>query len=70
MFNFMLMQLFRFEKVGRVCAGDFLGEERWNAPEPYMPYKGNFILIIILIIYGMAGLFCLSIFCLAVTLKF
>ena len=65
-FNFILMQLFRFTHAGKVCAGEFLADDMDldDIPEPYMPAKGNFIFIMIMVIYGMVGLFLLSVFCL------
>ena len=69
MLNFILMQLWRFEHEGRVCSGDFLTEDiKWNAPEPYMPVKGFFIMTIIKVIYGMIGLIFISVCLLAATL--
>ena len=67
--NFILMQLWRFEHLGRVCSGDFLlpGEA---AESPYMPMKGYFIRTIIFVIYGMFMLVFISILCLAATLKY
>ena len=57
--------------MGQVCSGDFLEtDDIFSAEVPYMPYKGRFILVIIIIIYAMIGLFLLSIFMLAMTLKY
>ena len=65
------MQLYRFEKLGRVCAGDFLPKEtKWKDTEGYLLYKGYFITVMICIIYGMLGLMLLSVLLLALTLRY
>ena len=63
------MQVYRFEHMGRVCSGDYL-ENQWAAEEPFLIFKGYFILVMICIIYGMIGLVMLSVLMLALTLKY
>ena len=68
--NFILMQLYRFEHLGRVCAGDYLTEDaKWDTPG-YLLYKGYFISVMVMVIYGMVGLMLLSVLLLALTLRY
>ena len=64
------MQLYRFEHLGRVCAGDYLSEDtKWDTPG-YLLYKGYFISVMVFVIYGMVGLMLLSVLLLALTLRY
>ena len=65
--NFIFMQLYRFEHLGKVCAGDYNTSDDF---EGYLPKKGLFIRIMIDIIYGMIGLTILSIICFALTISY
>ena len=65
--NFIFMQLYRFEHLGKVCAGDYNAS---GDQAGYLPTKGLFIHLMIDIIYGMLGLIVLSIICLSLTFKY
>ena len=66
------MQLYRFGHMGKVCAGDYLYQEKWNESvnEDYLVIKGQFIYVMILIIYGMMGFVVFSVIIIALTLKY
>ena len=58
---FILMQVWRWSHAGQVCSGDFL-ENKDDAPEGvYLIFEGTFIKGILILIYSILGLSCLSI---------
>ena len=75
-FNFILMNLWRFEHEGKVCSGDYLEENdrkeyaKMDGENGYMIKKGFFIYVIICVIYGMIGLVICSISLIACTFKY
>ena len=66
------MQLYRFEHMGKVCAGDYLYQDKFNQGDDsdYLVIKGQFIYVMILIIYGMIGFVVFSVVIIALTLKY
>ena len=56
--------------MGKVCSGDYLYASKWDQEAPYLIIKGQFIYVMILIIYGMMGLVVFSVLVIALTLKY
>lgn len=61
---FILMNLWRWDKPGRVCSGEFLtrGERMdQNIAKYYLIEEGLFLKVILIILYSMIGLGCYSV---------
>ena len=64
-FNFIMMQLYRFTHAGRVCSGDFLYNPDRDAKENYLIEAGYFINVLIWTYYSMIAVILLSVSCVA-----
>ena len=58
---FILMQVWRWSHAGRVCAGDFLDDKDSADTNVYLIFEGRFIKIMLIIVYSVLGMSCLSI---------
>lgn len=58
---FILMQVWRWSHSGKVCSGDFLPEGIEPPTDVYLVFEGKFIKAILIAIYSIMGLSCLSI---------
>ena len=58
---FILMQVWRWSHAGRVCAGDFLDNKDDADREVYLIFEGKFIKVMLIIVYSVLGMSCVSI---------
>ena len=58
---FVLMQVWRWSHAGRVCSGDFLPEDYQGDTSMYLIFEGRFIKTMLIAIYSIMCLSCLSI---------
>ena len=58
---FTLMNVWRWSHPGRVCSGDFLDDKEMADQGVYLIVEGRFIKIMLIIVYTIGGLSCLSI---------
>jgi hypothetical protein len=63
---FILMQIWRWSHGGRVCSGDYLSEDEVFDKNDYLIFEGKFIRGVLILIYSILGLSCLSIFLITV----
>jgi len=63
---FILMQVWRWSHSGRVCSGDFLDDLDSADKNVYLVFEGKFIKIMLLIVYSVLALSCLSIMIISV----
>ena len=70
LFNFIMMQLYRFTHNGRVCSGDYKGDDRDFTNREYLVEYGFFIYVLIWCYYSMIALLTISVSCFALTLKY
>ena len=58
---FILMQVWRWSHSGQVCSGDLQKPGRQYNDDEYLIFEGKFIKAILIAIYSILGLSCLSI---------
>ena len=58
---FILMQVWRWSHAGKVCSGDYLSEIVDSDKDEYLIFEGKFIKAILIAIYSILGMSCLSI---------
>jgi len=58
---FILMQVWRWSHAGQVCSGDYLDNLDDADKEVYLVFEGKFIKVVLIAIYSIMGLSCLSI---------
>jgi len=64
------MQLFRLDHAGRVCSGDYLtSKEKDKKEDDYLITEGKFLFIIIMAVYGLMAMSCISICTIALCLS-
>jgi len=64
------MQLFRLDHAGMVCSGDYLSKEEKNKKEgDYLIEEGLFLYIIIMAVYGLMAMSCISVCTIALCLS-
>lgn len=58
---FILMQVWRWSHAGRVCSGDFLDDKDNADKDVYLVFEGKFIKIMLIIVYSVLAMSCVSI---------
>ena len=58
---FILMQVWRWSHSGQVCSGDLLVSKDDADRKVYLIFEGNFIMAILVSVYVILGLSCLSV---------
>ena len=58
---FILMQVWRWSHAGKVCSGDYLDDKDEADREVYLIFEGKFIKAMLIAVYSVLGLSCLSV---------
>lgn len=66
--DFFLAQMWRWDVPGKVCSGDYL-DSLQNAPPEYLIEEGLFLKTIIIAVYTILGLGCISVCVIALCLS-